>query len=134
MLHRFSIVLSHFIVRNNMLLIFQVWKRKVVSLLSPTNWILRLINQIIGQLTLFNVCCSFFPFSSNFFSQIRIHFHRVNCRFIQDADVAVVIRPLELQVDGQTGSHLSDVFMEMSNLHEKYEISIEKWTANTKES
>ena len=68
----------------------------------------------------------FSRFPSNFFSQIRIHFHRVKCRFIQDADVAVVIRTLELQVDGQTGSHLSDVFMEMSNLHEKYEISIEK--------
>ena len=68
----------------------------------------------------------FSRFSSDFFSQIRIHFHRVNCRFIQDADVAVVIRTLELQVDGQTNSRLSGVFTKMSNLHEKYEISIEK--------
>ena len=68
----------------------------------------------------------FFVFSSDFFSQLRTHFHRTNCRFLQDADVVVVIRALELQVDGQTGRRLSDVFMEMSNLHEKYEISIEK--------
>ena len=65
-------------------------------------------------------------FSSDFFSQLRTHFHRVNCWFIQDADVAIVIRALELQVDGQIGSRLSGVFMKMSNLHEKYEISIEK--------
>ena len=68
----------------------------------------------------------FFVFSSDFFSQLRTHFHRVSCRFIQDADVAIVIRTLELQVDRQTNSRLSDVFMKMSNLHEKYEISIEK--------
>ena len=68
----------------------------------------------------------FSRFSSDFFSQIRTHFYRVSCRLIQDADVVVVIRALELQVDGQTNSRLSDVFMEMSNLHEKYEISIEK--------
>ena len=67
----------------------------------------------------------FSPFSSNF-SQIGIHFHRISCRFIQNADVVVVIRALELQVDEQTGSRLADVFMKMSNLHEKYEISIEK--------
>ena len=134
MLHRFFIVLNHFIVKNNVFLIFQVWKRKVVSSLSPTNWILRLINRIIGQLTLFNVCCSFFRFSSDFFPQLRTHFHRTKCRFLQDADVVVVIRSLELQVNGQTNSRLSGVLMKMSNLHEKYEISIEKWTANTKES
>ena len=67
-----------------------------------------------------------FPLFLAIFSQLRTPFHRVNCRFLQDADVVVVIRPLELQADGQTNSRLSDVFMKMSNLHEKYEISIEK--------
>ena len=56
-----------------------------------------------------------FFFSIGFFFRIRTHFHRVNCRFLQDADV---IKPLELQLDGQTVAG-SAVFMKIAKFARK---------------
>ena len=91
-----------------------------------------LIISLIGQLTLFNVCCSFFLFFSDFFSQTRTHFHRVDCWFLQDADVVVVIRSLELQVDGQQTITNQTFSWKLLNLHENTKFTIEKWAANIK--